>query len=423
MSNFERVGVVTKRRYLTVLFSDLSGSSELAESMEAEDLSSVLEDLRRVSREVISRHGGHIARIQGDGLLAIFGFPSAMEDDGRRACEAALDLHRAVALLTASKNAALLSLKMHSGIHAGLVLLTEGDIERGRFDVVGEVPNTAARLCSVASVDEICVSMETLGPQSHFFQHSQPKQLELRGRGSPLTVTFVNGRSSVNRRFEAAAMGGFGRFVGREDTLSNLTDLLQQTVRGKPSAIVVSGEPGIGKTRLLDEFQRRVDAQTFEVLHGYCESYLNAEPMQPFLQIARSALGWKVGASSEQFLDIANAKLLKLGSAWSETMRPLVQSMLPKQESTEQPSGARNYAQLILQLIEALAKKRPLLLVLDDWQWADDASRHALDGLLAMHIPLMVLLAARPVGTGDEVAFGVPILQLSPFVEIGRAHV
>lgn len=222
MADFESTTKLTQRRYLTVLFSDLSGSSELAESLEAEDLSAILQQMRDIAHDVIPRHGGRIARIQGDGVLAIFGYPQAMEDDGRRGCEAALDLHLGIAHIPVPEGLKGKKLNMHSGIHSGLVLLTEGDIKRGRFDIVGEVPNTAARLCSVARADEICVSTETLGPQSHFFRHSIPKKMELRGRAAPLMVTLVAGRSSVSRRFDAAAMGGFGAFVGRSDSAALL---------------------------------------------------------------------------------------------------------------------------------------------------------------------------------------------------------
>ena len=131
------------------MFSDISGSSEHAERLEAEDYALVLEKFRRFARDVIPRHGGNIARLQGDGLLALFGHLEPQEDDGRRAAEAALELHAAVAQLSVGVGAGATFLKMHSGIHAGLVLVIEGDIERGRYDVVGEVPNTAARLCSL----------------------------------------------------------------------------------------------------------------------------------------------------------------------------------------------------------------------------------------------------------------------------------
>jgi class 3 adenylate cyclase/tetratricopeptide (TPR) repeat protein len=406
---------LTQRRHLTVLFSDLSSSSEIAESMEAEELSLIFEYMRVCARDLIPRHGGRIARIQGDGLLAIFGYPHALEDDGRRACEAALDLHSAMKNIPDSYTPNPLSLKMHSGIHAGLVLVTEGDIERGRFDVVGEVPNTAARLCALAKADEICVSIETLGPQSHFFQHSAPQTVDLKGRAAPLTVTTVASRSAIDRRYEASAAGGLSKFVGRTNAMSALNVRMEQVLNGEPSALVVVGEPGIGKTRLLDEFQRQIDSERLNLLHGFCESYLSSEPMQPFLHIVRAGLGWSNGLPSEEFARIANIRLTELGGRMPDAMQPLVKFLVGKQFDSEKSSVAEVIPKLVCELVSELARRKPLLLVLDDWQWADDASRSILNTLLSLKLPMMVLIASRPVSVGDDVAYGVDVLHLRGF--------
>ena len=160
-------GPIGRRRYVTVLFSDVSNSSQHAEALEAEAYACLLEQFRHYARSIIPRHGGSIARIQGDGVLALFGHEQPREDDGRRAAQAALELHAAVARLRIDpQRADAGTLRLHSGIHAGLVLLIDGDIERGRFDVVGEVPNTAARLCSLAGAGDILVSSDTLGENS-----------------------------------------------------------------------------------------------------------------------------------------------------------------------------------------------------------------------------------------------------------------
>ena len=141
-----------RRHYLTLLFADLSDSTLLGERMEAEHYSAMWAELRRLCHEIVPRHGGHIARIQGDGLLAFFGWPEPGEDDGRRAAQAALELHSGVARLgSASPQPPHGALSLHSGIHAGLVLVSEGDVERGRFELLGNVPNIAARLSALAT--------------------------------------------------------------------------------------------------------------------------------------------------------------------------------------------------------------------------------------------------------------------------------
>ena len=136
-----------ERHRLTVLVSDMVGSTALGREMESEHLSELLGNLRGIWRRAVAKHGGRVIRTQGDGALAVFGYPRSGEDDGRRAAEAALDIHEWVGQLRhEGLSPALLPLRMHSGIHAGTLLLFKGDIERGRLDLIGDVVNTAAHL-------------------------------------------------------------------------------------------------------------------------------------------------------------------------------------------------------------------------------------------------------------------------------------
>ena len=169
-----------RRRYLTLLFADLSESTALADLMEAERYGEMLGELRRIFREVIPRHGGMLVRAQGDGILAMFGYPDAREDDGRRATEAALELHEAVrGLRVAGKLPGGRTLSLHSGVHAGLVLVADGDMELGRFELLGSVPNIAARLSDQAGADELFVSEETLGPLPKQVLNRSGQQLKI----------------------------------------------------------------------------------------------------------------------------------------------------------------------------------------------------------------------------------------------------
>jgi class 3 adenylate cyclase/tetratricopeptide (TPR) repeat protein len=385
-----------QRRYVTVLFSDVSGSSEHAERLEAEDYSELLAQFRRFAREVIPRHGGSVARLQGDGLLAIFGHLEPREDDGRRATEAALELHAAVAKLRAGGGPTDTSLQLHSGVHAGLVLVIEGDIERGRLDVVGEVPNTAARLCALAAAGQVFVSEETLGPQAHFFTTTALGRVAIRGRAEPLSVLRIDGRASVERRFDAASRRGVLPFVGRKDALAELLAAAERARRGESPLVVVSGEPGIGKTRLVEEFQRRLEPEAFHVLQGYCESYLGAEPLQPFMQWIRAALGRQSPLADDEALSPAAQALLG-GAGTRASPHPVL------------------LVTAIIELIGMLARQHTLVLVLDDWQWADDASRQALETLLARHIPLLVVVSTRPTHETDPALAAARTLQLQPF--------
>ena len=386
--------MIGRRVYLTVLFSDVSDSSAHAEQLEAEEYARLLERFREFARDIIPRHGGTIARLQGDGVLALFGHVEPSEDDGRRATEAALDLHAAVGTLRTGVGSQATALQMHSGVHGGLVLLLAGDIERGRFDVVGEVPNTAARLSSLAAPGEVAVSEETLGPRAAHFAATRSASLKIRGRSELLTVLRVSSRLDTHlRRIDAGHARGAHAFIGRSETIRDLMDATERAATGDPQAIVLMGEPGIGKTRLVAEFARRVHAPDVTVLQGYCESYLSAEPMQPFIQCMRQL------TDSDQLDGAQNATLAALARARS---------------GVAAAADAAAERAWMIDRLNARAQRGTLVLLLDDWQWADDASRAMLRSLWSLKGRVLVVLAVRPV-QADEIGFSdARVLRLSP---------
>ncbi len=185
-----------QRRYLTLLFCDLADSTLLGRTMEAEHYADMLGEIRAACRDVLPRYGGTIVRIQGDGVLAIFGYPEAADDDARRATEAALELHQRVAALRFDPPLpGGGSLALHSGIHAGLVLLGEGDLMRGRFDLTGDAPHIASLLSDIAARGEVIASDDALASQRAHFETDAPHALALAGRSVPITVYCVRGRS------------------------------------------------------------------------------------------------------------------------------------------------------------------------------------------------------------------------------------
>ena len=401
-----------RRRYLTILFSDLSESTRLGELMESELYADMLAQLRRLCREIIPRHGGNIARIQGDGVLAFFGYPETREDDGRRATEAALELHAAVSRLAfAGAGFPAGALTLHSGIHAGLVLISDGDVERGRFELLGNVPNIAARLSDLAERDDICVSEETLGPHAQFFTSSEPALVQLKGRTPPLAVRRVLGRAPAPTRLEAMERRSLCPFVGREAALRLLRDRLRMAIAGAPQCVAVSGGPGVGKTRLVDELRRHAAAGECLVLQGYCGTYL-AEPLQPFLQMLRALFGLSPGLPAEP----AQAHPLLARLEQEEGAAPVLaqarQLVAPREEARQLSPGAAVPA--LRSLFEQLAARQPLMLVVDDWQWADEASQQVLDAVLSLKGPIFVVAMTR--AAVGESLFLAPVttLELQP---------
>ena len=402
------------RRHMTVLFTDLSDSTRLSGLLEAEVFAALQDDVRRVFDEVVQRSGGTINQYQGDGLQALFGHPEAGEDDGLRATRAALEVHERVRALRARHAYREdMVLDVHSGIHAGLVLVREGTNGiAGRFELFGAAPGIAKHLSDVAERDEILVSEETLGPARYLFQ-TEARRLALKGRDEPLAVHRILARTALRTRFEAQARRGLVDFVGREAELAALQGALAAARAGHTRLMVVSAPAGVGKTRLAEEFLRDASANGFALWRGYCEAELSAEPLQPFLQMLRARLGTAAAGLA------APALLGGVIAALPAELRERHPELALPGQPADTPAAAAVQAQQLLQvlgrLVGVVAGQAPQLLFIDDWQWADDATRQVVYALAAQpDLPLLVLLATRPLELGDAQLAAADVLALGP---------
>lgn len=412
--------VAGRRRYLTMLFSDLSDSTRIAEGMEAEHYAELLGELRDAYRDIIPKHGGTIVQISGDGILAVFGHPDPREDSGRRAAEAALDLHERVRGLRSGAGG-VAPLTMHTGIHSGLVLFDEGDAVRGRFELLGNATNIASRLADVAQADEILISESTLGPESGFFQKSERRYLHLRGKERPLTVYRILSRAPVSTRFEARTRRALVPFVGRDTELATLERALEETIAGQSRYVAIIGPAGLGKTRLAEEFLARAAQHKCRVLRGYCDGYLAAEPMQPFLQVLRALAGLTHRLTPAQAADALDSALRKIDPDLLRHRADLLAALSlgaidPQAGEGRRPAGEKIVAAL-RDLFDRLAQADPLVLFIDDWQWADDASRQALAAIRSLVRPIFILVATRASNDGDLVTRDAHGLALQPLTE------
>lgn len=412
-----------RRKYLAILFSDLSESTRLAAAIEAEHYAELLGALRVVYEDVIPRHGGIIVRIQGDGMLAIFGHPHVGESDGRDAVSAALDLHASVrALQCQPPLPSNFTLSLHTGVHAGLVLVDEGDLLRGRFDLLGNAPNIAARLSELAEHDQILVSEVTLGAERHFFDTGVPQRVVLRGASEPVTVHRILGRSAVQTRFEASARRGLLPFVGRVDELRLLEAELRSVMKGRPSQVAIAAGPGVGKTRLAAEFLRIAASRNCQIHRGYCDNSINAEPLQPMLQVLRAAFGIEATQGATEANERLTRYLAQLGDG-AQRHGPTLSAMLSLHASGAASPPAATPPQDAIAALEFVfsqwASGRPQVLFVDDWQWADDATRVAVNMLRRLdRRAIMVLLTTRSVEAGLDVLNDFRVIELVPFSEI-----
>ena len=254
----------SQRHFVAMLFSDLCGSTRLSASIEMEHYADTVDgSLMNVFLTVIARHGGLVIQQVGDAVLAIFGYPQATEDAARRATEAALEVHA---------EARAVGLTLHSGIHAGLALVSKGSPLAGMLHLHGEAVNVAGKLSATARPDEVLVSEGTLGPDSGLFVIASRRTLNIEGIAAPITGLSIAARAPADSRFEARAARGLSPFVGREDLLEKLTAALDEATAGRARSVALVGTPGMGKTRLANRFVERSLASGITVVRGYWDS-------------------------------------------------------------------------------------------------------------------------------------------------------
>ena len=246
-----------ERRQLTVLFCDLVGSTELATRLDPEDLGAVMGAYHRATAAVIERFDGHVARYLGDGVLAYFGWPKAHEDDAERAVRAGLGLVGAVARLEPHEE---VRLQARVGVATGQVVVGDLVGEGAARDeaVVGETPNLAARLQTLAAPESVVISQATRRLVRGLFELEDLGPQRLKGFAEPQTAWRVEGEVRAEGRFEARQTAGLTPLVGREEEIALLLRRWEQARDGEGQVVLLSGEPGIGKSRLVRELRGRL---------------------------------------------------------------------------------------------------------------------------------------------------------------------
>lgn len=279
-----------RRRALTILFSDLSNSTQLAANLDPETYADFLEEIRAAFERIVARHQGVIARIDGDGVLCIFGLQDQHGRATRYAITAALELRDEIPLLANRLGFEKGQARLHCGINTGVVLLGDGDIVRGRFEVLGDVTNVAARLCDFAREDEIVITQATLGADSRFFELTQPRDVIVAGRAGKTKVVKIRRAKTSGLHHATSLQASAMPFVGRENQLRQLRAWLAHTpfddlTHGPNKPLLIYGPPGIGKTRVVNEFIERIETPDVIVLRAMCEDQLGTALLHPFIQL------------------------------------------------------------------------------------------------------------------------------------------
>jgi class 3 adenylate cyclase/predicted ATPase len=373
--------VGAERRHVTVMFSDLVGSTALSARMDPEDLREVISDYQECVAETVRHFGGFVAKYMGDGVLVYFGFPLAHEDDPERAVRAGLELVAAVSSLKTHA-----PLQTRVGIATGLVVVGDliGSGASQEQAIVGETPNLAARLQSIAEPNSVVIADSTRRFVGSLFELGDLGAKDLKGIMGSVRAWAALRTASVESRFEALHASGVTELVGREEEVDLLLRRWSKAKTGEGQLVLLSGEPGIGKSRLTAALLERVAAEPHARLRYFCSPQHTDSAFYPII-------GQMERATGLTHHDVAQAKLDKLDTWLAQSGTPppnraLFAELLslpndgryPKEELEPRERRQRMLEALVAQLA-SLAEKRPVLMVFEDVHWIDPTSLEALD--------------------------------------------
>jgi class 3 adenylate cyclase/predicted ATPase len=388
------------RRQLTVLFADLVGSTALSARLDPEDMRAVIHAYQRSCAEVVERYDGHVAKYMGDGVLAYFGYPLAHEEDPERAVRAALDLIQAVRGLTPQPE---VTLQARVGIATGLVVVGDliGEGTAQEQTVVGNTPNLAARLQELARPGDVVIASSTRRLIGGLFECEDLDARRLKGFAEPVQAARVHGPRRVDR-FEALHTSRTP-LIGREQETALLGERWRLACEGEGHVVVLSGEPGVGKSRIVMALQGQFARQNHRMLRYQCLPYYRNSRLQPVIEELEHTTGIGRDDPHPVKLEKLEAHLKDLDPTGSMTQLLAGLLSIPTEDRGRSirlgPERRKaKTLEALVQRLRALAATRPLLVVFEDVHWIDPTSRELLERMVdgIRDAPVLVLVTLRP---------------------------
>ena len=385
--------VTAERRPITVLFFDLVGSTGLVAKLDPEDWRNLVNAYLDEASKAVTDFGGHVLKRLGDGLMALFGYPRAQENDAERAVRAALAIQRALAELN-TRNAArgAPELKARVGIESGPVVV------EATGEVFGDAPNVAARVEAAAEPGSVLVTLNVQRQVAGLFVAEEQGARGLKGVSAPVQLFKIVRASGGGRRGGARALTPF---IGREEELAMLARRWERALAGEGQLVLIVGEPGLGKSRLIEEFHARLNETPHTWVEWRASQLLENTPLHPVAEWGRQRFGADAPAE-QRFADLEGTlRLIGLDPAeYAPLLAPLVEISLP-------PGRAANFApeELRRRQMAALtawvlagARSQPIVLAFEDLHWADPTSLELLRALAerGAQARLLLVAAARP---------------------------
>ena len=389
-----------ERRQVTVMFSDLVGSTALSARMDPEDLREVISAYQNCIADTVQRFGGFVAKYMGDGVLIYFGYPQAHEDDAESAVRAGLQL---VAAITALKSS--VPLQTRVGIATGLVVVGDliGSGASQEQAIVGETPNLAARLQGVAEPNTVVIAEGTRKLLGNLFEFEDLGPKEIKGVAGPVRAWAAVREASVEGRFEAFHASGLTDLIGRQEELEILQRRWSKTKSGEGQVVLLSGEAGLGKSRLTAALLERLASEPQTRLRYFCSPQHTDSAFYPII----SQMGRAAGLAHD---DTTQAKLDKLDAVLAQTSTPIQDAALfaemlslpndgryPALDLAPEERRHRTQEALTAQLA-GLTRQRPVLMIVEDAHWVDPTSLEVFGRTVDQikTLPVLLIVTFRP---------------------------
>src|SRR6516225_2854639 len=375
----ENEALHAERRQLTVVFVDIIGSTPLSERIDPEDFFAVIRTYRDICDEQIRHYGGHIARMIGDRLLAFFGVPQAHENDPERAVRASLAIAAAIKehkfLLS---DGSFVRLGVRIGVNTGVVVVGSVPGEPpARPEVFGSSAHVAARLQGLASENGVVVGSSTHALTRGTFSYAPLGRRSLKGVEEPVEAWRAEALASSESRFDRARRSPLAPMISRTGESALLAEMWQQSLAGSGQVGVISGEPGIGKSRLIRQFRSSLHASPRDVLSLQCSPFHVNTPLAPEIERLTRA----TGIQESDDADLALAKLRSLLARAVTDVEPALRyygallsiPACPGYEPADfgSPSERERGFQVLIDALVAASRKRPVLVIVEDVQWMD----------------------------------------------------
>ena len=389
-----------ERKHVTVLFSDLSGYTNMSEQLDPEEVKEIMSKIFGEIAQIVDRYEGFIEKFIGDAIVAIFGATKAYEDNPIRAIRAAREIHNLVESLSPKYEEKIgHPLSMHTGINTGLVVIGKVDLEKGTHGISGDTINLAARLSGIGKAGDILVDSDTHSQAEGHFDFEDLGTTKLKGKTESVQVYKVIASRDQPRKVHRIH-GLRSRVVGRKIEIAQLSEAIDKLLHGKGSIISICGEAGTGKSRLIEEFKATLDLDRIQWREGHAYPYAQNTPYFPLINLLSRAFQIKEGDSQEKVRFKVESGIETLLGKKADVI-PYIGSLFslryPEIEGMSPDSWKYHLQKAAQEILSALTQRAPTVICLEDLHWSDPSSLELFRLLLTQtRHPVLFLCVYRP---------------------------